>query len=128
MRFFACRVCKTVKPRTHQHFATSQTTKDKLTTDCRECRRERDRVNNWKRYRKYGDDAVLKDLAETVNECVICGSTERLMIDHCHDKKLVRGVLCHWCNLGLGHFKDDAELLEMAAEYVREMDAILSKN
>jgi hypothetical protein len=125
VQFFACRVCKVVKPRTAEHFAKSQTSRDRLTSDCRECRREKDRRLGWRRYREYGDDALLQDLVETVNECVICGSTEKLHIDHCHDKKLVRGVLCHWCNLGIGHFKDDPVLMEFAAEYVRQMDAVL---
>jgi hypothetical protein len=127
VQFVACRRCGVSKPRDSVYFARSQTVKDGLTTDCRECRRERDRTNQWKRYRKFGDDSLLQDLVESVTECVICGATERLLIDHCHDKERVRGVLCHWCNLGLGHFKDDPELLEMAAQYVREMGAILER-
>lgn len=41
-------------------------------------------------------------------------------IDHDHVSGEARGVLCHHCNLGLGHFKDDPELLQKAAGYLRD--------
>jgi hypothetical protein len=124
VQFFKCRRCNVLKPRDQDYFAKSQTFKDGLTSDCRECRRARDRALQWRRYRKFADDALLKRLIE-VEECVICGSTEKLHIDHCHEVGQVRGVLCQYCNVGLGHFRDDPELLEFAAEYVREMTALL---
>ncbi len=40
-------------------------------------------------------------------------------LDHCHNTGYIRAVLCHNCNVGLGHFKDDPERLERAAKYVR---------
>ena len=40
--------------------------------------------------------------------CDLCGKTgERMRIDHCHARKMFRGVLCHSCNVSLGHFNDD---------------------
>lgn len=55
--------------------------------------------------------------------CAICNNKcsvrERLSIDHCHDTKIVRGLLCNSCNLGLGYFKDTPERLESAAKYLR---------
>lgn len=62
--------------------------------------------------------------------CLICGQKEkrrtrskkevepRLCIDHCHKTGIVRGLLCHDCNTGLGKFKDSMELLFKAAAYL----------
>lgn len=41
-------------------------------------------------------------------------------IDHSHSTGKVRGILCGSCNKGLGLFKDNPELLEKAARYLRK--------
>lgn len=41
-------------------------------------------------------------------------------VDHCHASGNVRGLLCHHCNVGLGHFKDTPETLRQAAEYLEK--------
>lgn len=63
------------------------------------------------------------------NQCCICKShikdnNKNFSIDHCHDKKLVRGLLCSRCNLGLGYFKDNKDLLESAFKYLVENNFI----
>lgn len=63
------------------------------------------------------------------NKCKICGNEEkrksvsekvapRLCIDHCHKTGVIRGLLCHECNKGLGAFKDSIDLLFRAVEYL----------
>ena len=39
--------------------------------------------------------------------------------DHDHAEKIPRGLLCSTCNSGLGMFKDNPALLELAAIYLR---------
>jgi hypothetical protein len=59
--------------------------------------------------------------------CAICrkhevinqyGEARRLSIDHCHETKKVRGLLCGKCNMALGLFNDSWLLLENAIEYL----------
>lgn len=54
--------------------------------------------------------------------CAICGGDnaprDLLCVDHCHTNGHVRGLLCHNCNLALGHLKDDPERALKAAEYL----------
>lgn len=58
--------------------------------------------------------------------CAICQNPQtgsrwtNLSIDHDHETNRVRGLLCAECNLGLGKFKDNPELLEAAARYLKD--------
>ena len=40
------------------------------------------------------------------------------VMDHNHDKKTFRGWVCRKCNLGMGNFADDPDLILKAAEYL----------
>ena len=40
-------------------------------------------------------------------------------VDHCHSTNTVRGILCFGCNVGLGKFKDDEDLMLVAVRYLR---------
>jgi hypothetical protein len=56
-------------------------------------------------------------------KCAICCISESkgrggFHVDHCHTTNKVRGLLCHSCNTGLGHFRDDIEILDAAAKYL----------
>lgn len=51
--------------------------------------------------------------------CAICfKNMDKLHVDHCHDTKKVRGLLCGNCNRGLGLFKDNFYYLDRASEYL----------
>lgn len=43
-----------------------------------------------------------------------------LNLDHCHNSGVVRGLLCHNCNRGLGLFQDNPQYLREAAIYVED--------
>ena len=50
--------------------------------------------------------------------CAICRSAPAAHVDHDHETGAVRALLCFNCNGGLGQFKDDPLLLQLAAAYV----------
>lgn len=55
------------------------------------------------------------------NRCIICGRTskKRLVVDHDHKTGAVRGLLCNYCNTGLGSFMDNISFLESAIQYLK---------
>ena len=65
---------------------------------------------------KYG--LTHDQLVNLPTACEICGDTENLHIDHDHDTGKYRGVLCHHCNVGIGHLKEKKEILENAIKYL----------
>ncbi|MFE9026204.1 endonuclease domain-containing protein [Streptomyces iakyrus] len=84
---------------------------------------KRPRYTVWNRAGRYGlvDSTALELRARP---CDICGAPpppaeeKPHPIDHDHVSGRVRGVLCHSCNLALGHFKDDVERIRRAALYL----------
>jgi hypothetical protein len=63
-------------------------------------------------------------LASQNNACALCGQREDVLhVDHCHTSGAVRGLLCHHCNVGLGHFKDNTMLLTKAIQYLKCSEA-----
>jgi hypothetical protein len=55
-------------------------------------------------------------------KCASCkdslGSGHGTNVDHDHVTGQVRGLLCHGCNLALGHLKDDVERVRALAAYI----------
>lgn len=106
---------------------------------CRKCARKYSWAKTTPKQRKqwhlkscYGitPEDYDKMLAEQNNVCAICGKSEvtvdyrtnkirNLSVDHCHETKQVRGLLCEHCNTGLGKFYHSAKLLEKAAKYLK---------
>ena len=52
-------------------------------------------------------------------KCALCNRHVKLHVDHDHDTGEVRGLLCHRCNVGLGYFQDNTQLLYKAIKYLR---------
>lgn len=80
--------------------------------------------------KKYGltEEQFMQMHEDQKGKCVICSAEiptihenryESCCVDHCHSSGKVRGLLCWDCNVGLGKFFDNPQLLEKAAEYLR---------
>ena len=59
---------------------------------------------------------------EQDGKCAICGKyfikPRDAHVDHNHETGEIRGLLCRMCNVGLGHFNEDKELLFKVIEYL----------
>jgi len=55
--------------------------------------------------------------------CAVCEQLpeqgRRLSVDHDHSSGAIRGLLCHLCNSGLGHLKDDLATVERLVLYLK---------
>ncbi len=73
---------------------------------------------------RYGitEDDYHKMVKDQQCKCKICGNKPQkpLYVDHCHETKRIRGLLCHQCNVALGHMNDDPQRLEKAISYLKE--------
>ena len=73
--------------------------------------------------RKYGlsEEEYLCILYEQRGLCLLCGKPmgEDICVDHDHETGEVRGLLHRLCNVGIGAFGDDIDMLERAIEYIR---------
>lgn len=78
------------------------------------------RLKNPERLRRNWERSTYGACKEDFNysECAICGSTEKLCIDHNHATGEVRGLLCNLCNFALGHFQDSTIKMRKAIEYL----------
>jgi len=72
--------------------------------------------------KQQGVCAICKESENIVDKNT--GNIKRLAVDHCHETNIVRGLLCQSCNTALGKFKDKPEIIERAANYVRNKGEI----
>lgn len=79
---------------------------------------------NWEIRKKYGltPDDYDALLASQGGVCAICrGAPAKrpFAVDHCHRTGRVRGLLCNRCNVAIGNFRDDAEIIQRALDYLQ---------
>ena len=126
-----CTKCRRVLPNTFEHFYKSRTGLTRAA--CRSCCNVKRSTETRKRISlksKYGLSVVRFEemQREQGHVCAICGeacqSRPRLSVDHCHKTGIVRGLLCHLCNLMLGYARDDISILRSATEYLENKNAI----
>ena len=118
MELLTCTKCKEAKLASPEYFPLHNKKKNGLDSWCRNCRATYRSEIRRGFYRNSISDNDLKEVIASTFECVICGNTGKLVVDHDHTTGAVRGMLCSSCNLGLGKFKDDPELLEYARIYL----------
>lgn len=61
-------------------------------------------------------------------KCGVCGrptdlvGSVKMNLDHCHVSGIPREMLCSFCNMGLGCFFEDVEVMKKAIEYLNKYE------
>lgn len=134
----SCSTCKLTKPTSE--FDRDSRYKSGFRSQCSFCNTKGKHKSSlsYNLKRRYGitlEDYEKLSVSQN-NVCAICSKKEtrvtrpnsgkysmdgppRLVVDHNHETGVIRGLLCHKCNVGLGQFNDSIYLLERAVEYLR---------
>ena len=121
-----CTSCGQSLPESEFHKRTYKSGKVGLQHKCKKCSNKL-RVKYHKphssiRYKlKLTQEEVDKITAS--GECAnpACRSKDRrLCIDHCHDTKKPRGLLCHNCNTALGLLGDNVQVILGLSQYLAQ--------
>jgi len=99
---------------TYFHVALGRDGGDKFDPQCRKCKSLRSRLS------KYGLN-IYDEIIRQNGKCGICKKQFEDMhrgmnVDHDHDTRVFRQLLCYSCNLGM-RFVDDEEWLKKAVAY-----------
>jgi hypothetical protein len=88
------------------------------------------RMRERAKERRYGitQEDFDRMLSDQNNMCKICKnefkSTKDTHIDHCHNSSVVRGLLCNNCNMALGQFGDNTDIMNNAIKYLVDWNII----
>lgn len=141
-----CSRCKVGKPLSEFYLNQNSYCKECIKANSRIwAAANRDRVREGaksrkRKYRKYNPDpqrdyALKRAYGISIQDwkvmlekqeglCAICCSVldqgRNTHVDHDHATGMTRSLLCSLCNKGLGHFKDNAENLVLAAKYIQD--------
>ena len=91
-------------------------------------RKNKEKIVEWRQKYLYGvtPNQLFRMIDEQGNKCAICGkqfedgSRKGPYIDHDHETKAVRSLLCKMCNLGIGYFNEDTEILQRVIDYLNK--------
>jgi hypothetical protein len=90
--------------------------------------KEKDKIKGTAYRLRIAFNLTLEDRQRMKDEqggvCAVCGnakggqSGDGLVVDHDHDSGKVRALLCHKCNIALGHVDDNIERLDALKAYL----------
>lgn len=135
-----CTKCGEIKHESEFHREARNPLRNFKRSNCKACDKAKNRIYKesnrtvmnkkrvqYNRAKKafFPPDLFDERLAAQNGVCAICGAEEaggrgQFHADHDHATNTPRGVLCHRCNIALGHFRDNPEILQSAIEYLNK--------
>ena len=132
-----CKPCNEIKILEEYH--ENKEMRDGRSSYCKPCasyrakvwkQNNRDRAKDQELKKRYGISLAdhIAIYKEQEGKCAICQIDEKdaprqkLFVDHDHETGVVRGLLCHHCNSGLGHFMDNQDNLKRAQWYLEDFE------
>ena len=116
-----CAICKTIKK--SEEFYLSNSNNDGLHGWCKICSDIRTRENARKRLGCSPEEFNNKLKSQNF-QCKICGTNnpgkQDFHLDHNHDTKKIRDILCGRCNKVLGMVEENTQILENCKKYLEE--------
>lgn len=133
-----CRKCEQILPRTNFH--KRKQAKDGLSWICKDCHntwQSEWRKENPIKTKQYRRTSNLRHFYGMSNKeynlkyeqqggcCAICDKHQSelslaLAVDHDHRDGTIRDLLCSNCNLGIGNFQDNPDLMMRAIKYLED--------
>ena len=88
--------------------------------ECKQCNLEQQKI-----YSKLKKEYPTPEVG---TPCYCCGKTsEKLQLDHDHNKITYRGWLCSNCNTGIGKLGDNIEGVQKAVDYLEDANTLESR-
>jgi len=141
-----CTKCGEIKDESKFHRESRNTLRNFKRTQCKACDAEKNkryvsqpgmkerkaeikRRSNRKLSYNFPPELFDERFNEQNQVCAICKSPDAggrgaFHADHDHDSSQPRGVLCHNCNVALGNFQDNLEILQSAIEYLNKYSEV----
>ena len=122
-----CPGCKQELDR--ERFGRNRSSSDGLTAYCKPCHNTKSKETYTRLYgstreyhlrRRYGITGAELNVKVQAQGgvCLLCKERPAQHVDHDHLTGAVRGVLCSCCNQGLGSFRDRADVMRAAIDYL----------
>jgi len=141
-----CTKCGEIKPESDFHREARNPLRNFKRSHCKSCdaiknvkyvaqpgmkerKTELKRIHNRRTAYNFPPELFNERFEEQGQACAICKSPDAggrgaFHADHDHDSSQPRGVLCHNCNVALGNFKDNPEILQAAIEYLKKYSEV----
>lgn len=76
----------------------------------------------YKRRTRY--KMTLDEYINSKQICEVCGTTEKIHVDHDHETGKWRGMLCSPCNTSLGFLQENPDRIMALAEYAKRVNNV----